>query len=91
MSGSVAFDTSKFVETLEAGGLDRRQAKAAAEATSQALATKSDLSAHGAALRTEILAGRTELKVEPRSPRSDETSPKSKPSFEAKPRPFGPS
>lgn len=44
---SVAFDTLKFVEKLEAGGFTHEQAKAAAEAfaeaTSQELATKSDL------------------------------------------------
>jgi proteasome assembly chaperone (PAC2) family protein len=44
---SVAFDTLKFVEKLEAGGFTHEQAKAAAEAfaeaTSQELATKADL------------------------------------------------
>lgn len=44
---TVAFDTLKFVERLEAGGFTREQAKAAAEAFSEAagqeLATKSDL------------------------------------------------
>lgn len=44
---SVAFDTLKFVEKLEAGGFTHAQAKAAAEAfaeaTSQELVTKSDL------------------------------------------------
>lgn len=44
---SVAFDTLKFVEKLEAGGFTHEQAKAAAEAfaeaTSQQLATKADL------------------------------------------------
>ncbi|ATQ66678.1 MULTISPECIES: DUF1640 domain-containing protein [Methylosinus] len=44
---SVAFDTLKFVEKLEAGGFTHEQAKAAAEAfaeaTSQELATEADL------------------------------------------------
>jgi proteasome assembly chaperone (PAC2) family protein len=44
---SVAFDTLKCVEKLEAGGFTHAQAKAAAEAfaeaTSQELATKADL------------------------------------------------
>ncbi|WP_036290892.1 DUF1640 domain-containing protein [Methylosinus sp. PW1] len=44
---SIAFDTLKFVEKLEAGGFTHEQAKAAAEAfaeaTSQELATKADL------------------------------------------------
>lgn len=43
----VAFDTLKFAEKLEAGGLTHAQAKAAAEAfaeaTSPELASKSDL------------------------------------------------
>jgi chromosome segregation ATPase len=68
MSGSVAFDTLKFVETLEAGGFARAQAKAAAEAfagaMSQELATKTDLSAAEGGLRSEIGKVRTELKAE---------------------------
>lgn len=68
MSGSVAFDTLKFVETLEAGGFDRRQARAAAEAfaeaTSQELATKSDLAALEKGLAARIDSVRTELKSE---------------------------
>jgi hypothetical protein len=44
---SVPFDTLKFVERLEAGGFTPAQAKAAAqafaEASSQELATKSDI------------------------------------------------
>ncbi|WP_018265161.1 coiled-coil domain-containing protein [Methylosinus sp. LW4] len=51
---SVAFDTLKFVEKLEAGGFTHEQAKAAAEAfaeaTSQELATKTDI----LAVRSEI-------------------------------------
>jgi hypothetical protein len=47
MSAAVAFDTLKFVRKLEAGGFTQAQATAAAEAfaeaTSQELATKSDL------------------------------------------------
>jgi hypothetical protein len=47
MAGTVPFDTLKFVERLEAGGFSHAQAKAAAEAfteaTAQELATKSDL------------------------------------------------
>jgi len=44
---SVAFDTLKFVERLEAGGFSPTQARAAAEAfadaTGEQLATKADL------------------------------------------------
>lgn len=47
MRGAVAFDTLKFVETIEAGGFTHVQPKAAArafaEATSQELATKADM------------------------------------------------
>lgn len=52
---TVTFDTLKFVERLEAGGFSHVQAKAAAEAfaeaTSQELATKTDIMG----LRSEIL------------------------------------
>lgn len=45
---AVAFDPLKFVERLEAGGFSHAQAKAAAqafaEATSEQIATKGDLS-----------------------------------------------
>ncbi|MFN3077154.1 MAG: DUF1640 domain-containing protein [Alphaproteobacteria bacterium] len=51
---AIPFDTLKFVEKLEAGGFTHAQAKAAAEAfaeaTSQELATKSDI----AAVRTDM-------------------------------------
>lgn len=71
MSGSVAFDTLKFVETLEAGGFPHAQAKAAAgafaEAMSQELATKADLKAEIAVvrndLRTEIAGVRSEIEI----------------------------
>lgn len=47
LMSTIAFDTLKFVEKLEAGGFTHAQAKAAAEAfaeaTSQELATKGDL------------------------------------------------
>jgi hypothetical protein len=56
---SVAFDTLKFVEKLEAGGFTHAQAKAAAEAfaeaTSQELVTKSDLKEAIAALKVEMV------------------------------------
>jgi hypothetical protein len=59
---SVAFDTLKFVEKLEAGGFTHAQAKAAAEAfaeaTSQELATKSDL----LVIRSDISAVRAEMR-----------------------------
>jgi hypothetical protein len=59
---SVAFDTLKFVEKLEAGGFTHAQAKAAAEAfaeaTSQELATKSDL----LIIRSDISAVRAEMR-----------------------------
>lgn len=54
---AIPFDTLKFVEKLEAGGFTPQQARAAAaafaEATSQELATKSDI----AVLRTEVQTG----------------------------------
>jgi hypothetical protein len=56
---SVAFDTLKFVEKLEAGGFTHAQAKAAAEAfaeaTSQELVTKSDLKEAIADLKVEMV------------------------------------
>jgi hypothetical protein len=74
---SVAFDTLKFVERLEAGGFTHGQAKAAAEAfaeaTGQELATKRDLKEVEAGLRAEIkdvearlkeVATRLEAKIE---------------------------
>jgi hypothetical protein len=55
---SVAFDTLKFVEKLEAGGFTHAQAKAAAEAfaeaTSQELVTKSDLKEAIAELKVDL-------------------------------------
>ncbi len=62
---AIAFDTLKFAEKLESGGFTHAQAKAAAEAfaeaTSQELATKSDLwemelrlSGHITAVKGEI-------------------------------------
>ena len=52
---AIPFDTLKFVERLEAGGFTHQQAKAAAEAfadaTSQELATKTDI----LMLRNEML------------------------------------
>lgn len=79
MSSSVAFDTLKFVETLEAGGFPHAQAKAAAgafaEAMSQELATKADLKAEIALvrsdLRTETAAVRNDLRTEIVAVRSD--------------------
>ena len=60
---TITFDTLKFVEKLEAGGFSHQQAKAAAEAfaeaTSQELATKSDI----ATLRTDIDVLRTETRT----------------------------
>jgi hypothetical protein len=56
---SVAFDTLKFVEKLEAGGFTHAQAKAAAEAfaeaTSQELVTKSDLKEAIAELKVDMV------------------------------------
>jgi hypothetical protein len=56
---SVAFDTLKFVEKLEAGGFTHAQAKAAAEAfaeaTSQELVTKSDLKEAIADLKVDMV------------------------------------
>jgi hypothetical protein len=64
MSGAVAFDTLKFVERLEAGGFTHTQARAAAEAfaeaTSQELATTSDL----AAVKSDLASVKSELKAE---------------------------
>jgi len=65
-SSVVPFDTLKFVEKLEAGGFTHAQAKAAAEAfaeaTSQELATKSDIAGVKADLRETEL--RIEAKIE---------------------------
>jgi hypothetical protein len=62
---AIPFDTLKFVERLEAGGFTHSQAKAAAEAfaeaTSQELATKSDLAVLKFDLRAEITAVKTDL------------------------------
>jgi hypothetical protein len=59
---SVTFDTLKFVEKLEAGGFTHTQAKAAAEAfaeaTSQELATKTDM----LAIRSDITLVRSEIR-----------------------------
>lgn len=67
MSASVAFDTLKFVEKLEAGGFSHAQAKATAEAfadaTSQELATKADLKAEIAAVRAEVAGVRAEIEL----------------------------
>lgn len=67
MSASVAFDTLKFVEKLEAGGYSHAQAKATAEAfaeaTSQELATKADLEAGVAAVRAEIGLAKRDLEI----------------------------
>ena len=52
---TIAFDTLKFVEKLEAGGFTHAQAKAAAEAfaeaTAQELATKTDIAVVRADIR----------------------------------------
>lgn len=67
MSNAVPFDTLKFVEKLEAGGFTHAQARAAAEAfaeaTSQELATKSDLFAVKADLKAEIAEVRSEIEL----------------------------
>lgn len=63
MSSSVPFDTLKFVEKLEAGGFTHAQAKAAAEAfaeaTTQELATKTDV----ASVRSDIEIAKRDLKI----------------------------
>jgi len=63
MSSSVPFDTLKFVEKLEAGGFTHAQAKAAAEAfaeaTTQELATKTDV----ASVRSDIAIAKRDLKI----------------------------
>jgi len=65
---SVAFDTLKFVESLEAGGSSRAQAKAAAEAfadaTGEQLVTKPDLRELGTDLRAEIVSQGAALRAE---------------------------
>jgi hypothetical protein len=67
VSNSVPFDTLKFVERLEAGGFTRAQAKAAAEAfaeaTSQELATKSDLKETELRLDARIETTARDLKI----------------------------
>ncbi len=56
---TIAFDTLKFVEKLEAGGFTHAQAKAAAEAfaeaTSQELATKGDLREAVSELKVDLV------------------------------------
>ena len=63
MSATIAFDTLKFVEKLESGGFSHAQAKAAAEAfaeaTSQELATKADLTT----LQMEVRASEQRLEA----------------------------
>lgn len=75
MAGSVAFDTLKFVEKLEASGFPHAQAKATAEAfaeaTSQELATKSDLLAVKSELKADIAATRSELQADIAATRSE--------------------
>ncbi|ATQ69964.1 MULTISPECIES: hypothetical protein [Methylosinus] len=64
---AVAFDTLKFARKLEAGGFTQAQATAAAEAfadaTSQELATKSDLAATKAELKADIELVKRDLKI----------------------------
>ena len=71
----VAFDTLKFVEKLEAGGFTHGQAKATAEAfaeaTSQELATKADITAIRADVKNEIAAIRADVKNEIAAIRAD--------------------
>ncbi len=70
MAGAVAFDTLKFVETLESGGFTHAQAKAAAEAfavaAGQELATKRDLQdvETGLVARIDKVEARLEAKIE---------------------------
>jgi hypothetical protein len=59
MSTSAPFDTLKFVEKLEAGGFTHAQAKAFAEATSQELATKTDV----ASVRSDIEIAKRDLEI----------------------------
>jgi hypothetical protein len=67
MSSAIAFDTLKFVEKLEAAGVPHAQAKATAqafaEATSQELATKADLSAVKAELKADIATVRAGVEL----------------------------
>lgn len=55
---TIPFDTLKFVERLEAGGFTHQQAKAAAEAfaeaTSQELVTKADITRLETRMETEM-------------------------------------
>lgn len=75
MAGAVAFDTLKFVEKLESSGFPHAQAKATAEAcaeaTSQELATKTDLLAVKSELKAEIATTRSILQAEIAATRSD--------------------
>jgi uncharacterized protein YlxW (UPF0749 family) len=75
MAGSVAFDTLKFVEKLEASDFPHAQAKATAEAfaeaTAQELATKSDLLAVKSELKADLAATRSDLQAELAALRSD--------------------
>jgi hypothetical protein len=70
---SIAFDTLKFVEKLEAGGFSSAQARAAPEAfagaTGEQLAKKADLTALAAGTKADLAAlgsdlRQTELRLE---------------------------
>jgi hypothetical protein len=62
---SIAFDTLKFVETLQAAGVPASQAKAMAEAfreaTSEELVTRNYLDAKLAELRGDFRTGQLDL------------------------------
>ncbi len=62
---AVAFDTLKFVEKLEAGGFSHAQAKAAAQAfadaTSEQIATKGDLTQAKLELEARIEGAKADI------------------------------
>ncbi len=71
----MAFDTLAYMKRLKAGGIDRDQAEAHAEAINDYLrpdlATKDDIAALRSELKTDIFALRSELKTDIAAVRSD--------------------
>ncbi len=72
---TVSFDTLKFATRLQAGGFTRDQATAAAEAfaeaTGEELATKADLNAGLAGVRSQIVTVRADLQQQILEVRND--------------------
>jgi len=65
---AVTFDTLKFVKTLEASGIDEKQAEAIASAyrdasTDQELVTKKDLQIELSMVKSEIASVKSDVQV----------------------------